>query len=418
MGCRGLAAGERTGVAGLGDGIAGGRFLNGVERASGKICDHERFAALELDRSLAVREGHGGGGAVLGCVIAAGGAVDLDQEVECGVRVDAFADFLGEGERSVFQLLGLVFKGVGEGQDVSGFAVEIFRLADGIGDCCGQLAVRFRDHEGDGIDCGIDLKAGLLRVDLGDAVDVSPFRVKDQRAERGAMCAQNMDPRLIGHGGVFSHGFDLEQRGDVGGIAAACGILLADVQCVFHDSVLGVRFGIGVGEGQALFRVVGVIAPGDGGVEAVLRVVFRDGNVDGIHGGVVIHAVYEAVHLFHGVGVGAGGVKAEDVKFGAGLAVDGDGLNRRTVCVLEHEGDASGIDRMFSAGGIDLPDLELLGHSGGILIIVRVAVRDDDGIAVGAVDRAGGSERAGLAVDCNRGAPEIGAERFRFLDRP
>ncbi len=92
---------RRTGVAGLGDGIAGGRFLNGVERASGKICDHERFAALELDRSLAVREGHGGGGAVLGCVIAAGGtggAVDLDQEVECGVRVDAFADFLGNGE--------------------------------------------------------------------------------------------------------------------------------------------------------------------------------------------------------------------------------------------------------------------------------------------------------------------------------
>ena len=63
---------------------------------------------------------------------------------------------LVRGERSVFQLLGLVFKGVGEGQDVSGFAVEIFRLADGIGDCCGQLAVRFRDHEGDGIDRGID----------------------------------------------------------------------------------------------------------------------------------------------------------------------------------------------------------------------------------------------------------------------
>ena len=37
---------------------------------------------------------------------------------------------------------------------------------------------------------------------------------------------------------------------------------------------------VGIGEGQALFRVVGVIAPGDGGVEAVLRVVFRDGNVD------------------------------------------------------------------------------------------------------------------------------------------
>ena len=314
----------------------------------------------------------------MGCVIAAGRTGDLDQEVECGVRVDAFADFLGEGERSVFQLLGLVFKGVGEGQDVSGFAVEIFRFVGGIGDCCGQLAVRFRDHEGDGIDCGIDMKAGLLRVDLGDAVDVRPFRVKDQRAERAAACAQNMDLRLIGHGGVFSHGFDLEQCGDVGGIAAAFGILLADVQRVFHDSVLGVRFGIGVGEGQALFRVVGVIVPGDGGVEAVLRVVFRDGNVDGIHGGVVMHAVYEAVHLFHGVGVGSGGVKAEDVKFGAGLAVDEDGLDLRTACVLEDEGDASGIDRMFSAGGIDLRDLELPGHSGGILIIVRVAVRDDD----------------------------------------
>ena len=131
-----------------------------------------------------------------------------------------------------------------------------------------------------------------------------------------------------------------------------------------------------------------------------------------------MHAVYEAVHLFHGVGVGSGVVKGQRVKFGAGIAVDEDGLNRRTVCVLEHEGDASGIDRMFSAGGIDLPDLELLGHSGGILIIVRVAVRDDDGIAVGAGDRAGGSERAGLAVDRNRGAPAVGAERFRFLDRP
>ena len=32
------------------------------------------------------------------CVIAAGGAVDLDQEGECGVRVDAFADSLGNGE--------------------------------------------------------------------------------------------------------------------------------------------------------------------------------------------------------------------------------------------------------------------------------------------------------------------------------
>ena len=115
----------------------------------------------------------------------------------------------------------------------------------------------------------------------------------------------------------------------MGGIAAACGILLADVQRVFHDGVLGIRLGVGVGEGQALFRVVGVIAPGDGGVEAVLRVVFRDGNVDGIHGGVVMHAVYEAVHLFHGVGVGSGVVKGQRVKFGAGIAVDEDGLNRR-----------------------------------------------------------------------------------------
>ena len=290
----------------------------------------------------------------------------------------------------MFQLLGLVFKGVGEGQDVSGFAVEIFRLADGIGDCCGQLAVRFRDHEGDGIDRGIALQTEQVGGNLSDVIDVGPRLVEDQRAERAAMCAQNMDLRLIGHGGVFSHGFDLEQRGDVGGIAAACGILLADVQRVFHDSALGVRFGIGVGEGQALFRVVGVIAPGDGGVEAVLRVVLRDGNVDGIERGVILHAVNEAVHLFHGVGVGAGVVKAQRVKFGAGLAVDEDGLNRRTVCVLEHEGDASGIDRMFSAGGIDLRDLELLGHGGGILVIVRVAVRDDDGIAVGAVNRAGG----------------------------
>ena len=49
---------------------------------------------------------------------------------------------------------------------------------------------------------------------------------------------------------------------------------------------------------------------------------------------------------------------------------------------------------------------------------MRVAVRDDDGIAVGAVNRAGGSERAGLVVDRNCGAPAVGAERFRFLDRP
>ena len=71
---------------------------------------------------------------------------------------------------------------------------------------------------------------------------------------------------------------------------------------------------------------------------------------------------------------------------------------------------------MYSAGGIDLPDLELLGHSGGILIIVRVAVRDDDGIAVGAVNRAGGEPWLVAAGD--GGTPAVGIERFRFLDRP
>ena len=177
----GLAAGERTGVAGLGDGIAGGRFLNGVERASGKICDHERFAALELDRSLAVREGHGGGGAVLGCVIAAGGAVDLDQEVECGVRVDAFADFLGNGESAG-----------AAGDDLAAIGVI------GVGDDDSVGLVRGRDLVRDrGRVLTIDLVRGapILGIKLRGFRD-RPLRADREIAERQRLASLNVIGRF------------------------------------------------------------------------------------------------------------------------------------------------------------------------------------------------------------------------------
>ena len=184
--CRGLAAGERTGVAGLGDGIAGGRFLNGVERSIGQTFDQERFAALELDRSLAVRKGDVAVEAIRACgIVAAGRTGNLDQEVECGVRVDAFADFLGNGESASVS-----------GDDLAAIGVI------GVGDDDSVGLVRGRDLVRDrGRVLTIDLVRGtpIRGIKLRGFCD-RPLRADREIAERQRLASLNVigcDPVCI-----------------------------------------------------------------------------------------------------------------------------------------------------------------------------------------------------------------------------
>ena len=314
----------------VGDIIFVGVLLrHGVGCACGQTFDYERVAALELLHcGTAILEGHGGGGAVLGCVIAAGGAVDLDQEVECGVRVDAFADFLGNGESASVS-----------GDDLAAIGVI------GVGDDDSVGLVRGRDLVRDrGRVLTIDLVRGtpIRGIKLRGFRD-RPLRADREIAERQRLASLNVigrDPvRIKGQNDRLRFtASNLAARGDAIIVTQrdldliACREAGGDVLRIFERLVDAERAFIlffaaagivGIREEQAGRISVEVGVRGSTGffnhcisgrgdqLVAIAACASCDVERDGVDRLGVGHAVHAALDLADGVGVRSGSVEGQ-----------------------------------------------------------------------------------------------------------